>query len=1062
MRRGCLLPRLMVLALVTAVLAVLNVGAVAASPSGGGTLTSGTYSVLVHEDDSFSNIVYPSTWDLVVNGGSITGVSHWTCCPGSRTDPLTGSTGGGSVTITRDCSGQGQTACDKQVYKGTIGASGEVSGTWESNDNLYGTWTMTLAASVSVRIAAAIPPAGLPVGQTETIAVTVTAGPDALSTVDLSDITSANVKVIAQPPGASDFSLGARASRTFNVQIKGVAAGPADLSSRASATAANGQSVQGSATDDFNLTGPGLAITLATNPPELKLAVNDNGEVVPGKVTVTVTFTNTTKATIDTAQLLLLAPEPVVRSQQLNQLALAKGSLPVLVGPFPASSRASRKFTLTVTGDGKYQWRALAIYNDASKAGGNGRAVGQGGQFTVKVPLLYFKATKDKTEVQAGGSWYVTGRVKNLSSFQTLCLSPLQPQFHYNAGGLGPHQIGVVPVNDPAPPVAGPLAPGQTILFLERVQTEAFAPTASGTLVGLDGSVELTPKATLGVAGDECKVEDIDQRAPVPSSDIKVAPGSNFFQVDVTPAAPSAGGAGALEFFGGYAMSSASLIAQLYESGCSLVKQFSSVDGLVAAFGRGAQGLLDAQAALSRLYHSAVMAASFWIYADTDERDAFEDQVVDAFLQKGGRAWDGVQSTVKSDVESWMSQLQQAYLSGEWSSLFHALGASSANVVNEQAITIASWELAIGAVSRVGAFGKVLQRYETSGLQSEFLNSLKTVPVGRLLNFAEAQRLWGSAYEDYVAFGKIAQDEGVLIGVRGRSPISVENLADGAVWKHEELKPKNVNSIDVKYLGFPSSDMGMVAFRTYTAEQKQEIARQIFSMPQGPLRDAIASRAATRFGEVKYLSKIEQFSQEGQISVGFNYADNGIAQATTPDVRGFDLVAEPVDKVPDLQIAKQGGTYYRPYQENPALDHLADGKGPLPKDASLCIRKLIEAVMKLLCRVTGDMDGVYLTDLQGRALDAEKRIKVYDLLAAVGWQHPETLTWIQNGLFDFTDKTNILKGLQLGGEAMMEFAPGPFGPVVRATYLSLAASKLTSVDDYFVAVLGGLTQFASK
>jgi hypothetical protein len=33
---------------------------------------------------------------------------------------------------------------------------------------------------------------------------------------------------------------------------------------------------------------------------------------------------------------------------------------------------------------------------------------------------------------------------------------------------------------------------------------------------------------------------------------------------------------------------------------------------------------------------------------------------------------------------------------------------------------------------------------------------------------------------------------------------------------------------------------------------------------------------------------------------------------------------------------------------------------------------------------------------------------------------------------------------------------------VRATYLSLAASKLTSVDDYFVAVLGGLTQFASK
>jgi hypothetical protein len=41
----------------------------------------------------------------------------------------------------------------------------------------------------------------------------------------------------------------------------------------------------------------------------------------------------------------------------------------------------------------------------------------------------------------------------------------------------------------------------------------------------------------------------------------------------------------------------------------------------------------------------------------------------------------------------------------------------------------------------------------------------------------------------------------------------------------------------------------------------------------------------------------------------------------------------------------------------------------------------------------------------------------------------------------------------------MEFAPKN---VVRATYLNLADSKLTSVGDYFVAVLGGHTQLVSK
>ena len=93
----------------------------------------------------------------------------------------------------------------------------------------------------------------------------------------------------------------------------------------------------------------------------------------------------------------------------------------------------------------------------------------------------------------------------------------------------------------------------------------------------------------------------------------------------------------------------------------------------------------------------------------------------------------------------------------------------------------------------------------------------------------------------------------------------------------------------------------------------------------------------------------------------------------------------------------------------------AAGTGPLPP---FCMRMLL----RVLCRVTGDMDGVYLTDLAGRALPEAKRIAVYNKLMDVGWQHPETLTRIKDGLFDFDSKTKILKGLELGGEPMMEFA----------------------------------------
>jgi hypothetical protein len=90
-----------------------------------------------------------STWRLNVNGADITGISEWPCCPGPRQDPLNGQILDNSVTITRDCSGQGWPQYCLQTYVGTIKGD-QIIGTWSGKDNTYlnsggkGEWSMQL------------------------------------------------------------------------------------------------------------------------------------------------------------------------------------------------------------------------------------------------------------------------------------------------------------------------------------------------------------------------------------------------------------------------------------------------------------------------------------------------------------------------------------------------------------------------------------------------------------------------------------------------------------------------------------------------------------------------------------------------------------------------------------------------------------------------------------------------------------------------------------------------------------------------------------------------------
>ena len=590
-------------------------------------------------------------------------------------------------------------------------------------------------ASLSVTVTPTVPPGGLAVGGQLAVPVTVTAGPTAVNNVKVSLTIGAPgaVTVIQTPAGTSGFSLTANQSRTFTFTIQAVKTGQAVLNASAS-----GSGASGSASTSFPVSQKALQITIAAQPGEIRLEADDDGKLVPKTITVRVKLTNTTKDRLTGVQLLSLSPDPANPSQQLDKLAFPKDSLPVQFGTIEAGAGKVKTFTLKVTGDGTYLINALALYSDPTQSGGNGRAVGQGGAFTVDIPLLYFKAIKedDVKSVVAGGSWYVSGHVKNLSSFQTLCLVPLQPDWTGNAGGLGPHQIGVVPIDDPAPPLAGPLMPGQTISFLMRAQTEDGGSPAS--------MVELHPQATKGTPGDDCNVLAMLAQPALADTDVKLAKDSTQFSVDVTPApivAPVSYEEAKLEFIGGYAEGSAQVLAQLYESGLSIYRDYGSIEKLEAALRSGAG---RASTAISQLFHSAGVMAWFWITTNEQEHQEFLEQVANDFVAKAGKWWDGTQAKVAAAAGAFLAAVQKAYFSGDWRQLFYAFGKGAGGVINEQAITMASgrWRSAC-LEERARSVRCCAARAPRA--REQVLTSSEDGPVGELLNFAEMQRLWGLA-----------------------------------------------------------------------------------------------------------------------------------------------------------------------------------------------------------------------------------------------------------------------------------------------------------------------------
>lgn len=910
-------------------------------------------------------------------------------------------------------------------------------------------------------------PSGVRVGAAASVRVNVRAGELPLKNVSVSGLTGAGsvASVTKKPSGTSGFSLAAGGSKSFTYTVKALQAGAAALGASARGSSKQG-SASGSGRGTLRVADADLALTVGTAPETVALDVDDEGKVAPKDVTVTARITNVGTTDVENVTLQSLNPEPVKKGQPLDQIAIAGGALPVELGTIPAGQSVSRDFTLTVTGDGRYRIRGLATY--AAADGGTGKLSGLGGAFEVTVPPLFLKLEREDTNIEdrggspwikAGASWYLNGTLKNISDHRRICVAPMLPKLTGNAASNGPVDIADRNLRDVGGPYAGALEPGHDAVLRMFVDTAAGGGTRSTAEVKLEGGV-LDP-------GQDCNTKTYKGLDKLTPADIRIVdpPGTTFevhVDTSVPVLAPNPVGATGKFILG----VGRNLFVDTVQQGLDLMALAREQWSLESQYaGLLPYGTVTAYRFVVRSAQAIGVAtdvyATWWKVATQKEKnDVFKR--AGAFLSTASNDfYVNATGAVEDAAKPFMAKMEKAYAEGDDAEIGYLWGQVGGTLL--QQVVVGEFLEAAGAVivadsAKIEA--RVAQQAEkwaaeeaAQALRAETAGSAKAarkaVPNGTELSPAKTEGLWSIDGASDKAFRDIAHDFNAVVGVRSRGPGTVQKLKDGSVLKHEKFKPKNVNDIDVEYLGFRKGDLDEVRSRTYTDEQVAAITNRVRDDPNltSTQKIGILDRFETRLHEEKAIADMQRYDKAHEVNVGFNHKDNGINRVTSPEIRRFQL--DKTNATATGQVPA-GGVYYTPLQENLELYHLRKTTDPLPKNC----HRLLKSV---LCTITGDVDGVYVTRVDGSAFSPEEMVQIYKRLAAAGWQHPETVTWIDKaGQFFFGAKADILKELGPAGEAMVEYGPDR---VARATRLALEQSGLlnASTSDYVLSVLGGYT-----
>lgn len=406
------------------------------------------------------------------------------------------------------------------------------------------------------------------------------------------------------------------------------------------------------------------------------------------------------------------------------------------------------------------------------------------------------------------------------------------------------------------------------------------------------------------------------------------------------------------------------------------------------------------------------LMADTWSNMTPSEKDAFVIAVGDEVLRIANldplfelELGDIAQAyqTVRDTTYPLFSAVEQAYATNDPAAIALLYGQISGNVIMEVVTCFAPTPKfsQYTEAAELIKLAKATDAAEAATDQARFLTAVKNGPVTHSI----ARNWWGVGGTEL----EMTQDIFRLLGVKGymreRAPESFDliNRWAEAVWKPESMKPKGLTDIDLMILGGADNlpklagrerqlDLkGITALFEPEADDIIEARVRAMGADENTVK-ACLERARFRRQEIQeYAPRFKDYAEEG-IPVNRNYADNGLkdpSDAVQPN-RAFEVESVAVPGGPTLRIPK-----------------MADQNG-------------------VLKYISGDVDWIHFTFLDGKPLDPNTARMLYDLMHRfVGMQHPETITWIKNGQAVFKGKANQLIEFikEADKKALLEVSP---------------------------------------
>ena len=824
-------------------------------------------------------------------------------------------------------------------------------------------------------------------------------------------------------PGPPSGALAPGQAFTYTSKYRVAAAGDATVSVQANGTDADGLAVQATAAQLVHLAPPlAVAVTFEQNGVplpgnRLKLDDTDTGPV-PQDVTARVTVTNV--STVEQDGVMLQPPDLSVIDPNSVHLPFP---VQVIAGPTPGAAlgnlapgatSAPVTFTLLVDNNGDFTLRELATSADGG-TGATTKSLGAADLHVLPTALLRLRAQVapgTHLPVVTGGRFLVQGTVTNLSQTHSVDVDPVTADAKGNGGGGDAVVSGTSPTADGFfPPVNGKLKPGESRDFTGVVQTVAdggtrttltYAPT--GRLINDDGSqTDLTPAQIRLTKGSSPLIVPLDDTAPPVDDPDPYLATWNF-------------GSAALENL------------QLWAA-----NSFHAITDVRSLLAGGAQLLVaDGQAfyELVRFVRAATLLDSYFRALTPAERQHFADEVA-IDVAAANDACSQFRAGVDQGVQSYFLGYETAMARGDLngaatilggkvgSGLPDALSSFLPNVILGKVARGLGWGVTSAkgiAATKVAQTISLADKLYESKVVIKAAKRLKDVKVAQNLLRKGATVLrdvYGINARDSAILAHWAKKRGLLIAVRSRQAISLKLRKLGALLKPEAIKLKNVDEIDVKFLGYrggPHGDLGTVVLKK--PDPIALVKRRLAGEPR-EVQVAALKRYGQRFKEYKkHAAEYKALAADGKIDIGFKGSGNGAGFNRT-DIRRFELE----------QVGKD---YYRV--------KLGDPKG-------------------VLKRITGDIDIVAITRANGEVLSAAERAQLYeDLLEAIGMQHGETLSWLLKGDVIANAKAQLLADHLAGGELLAVF--GPDGGC-RAAYFDPHVTVFNRVTKDVVATFIG-------